>query len=188
LQGLYLYFKLSLLLVVALIFFIAVGIQIGFFTAFLIAFSRKRVKNNYSASVSVIVCAHDEEENLKELIPLLLSQDHPDFEVIIINDRSNDATYDLLLEETKKDTRLKAVTIDRIPDHVDGKKYALTLGIKAAKNEWILLTDADCRPQNNQWINAMSAQCSDQATFVLGFSPISLCRVSLTNLYASSHW
>jgi glycosyltransferase involved in cell wall biosynthesis len=159
------------LLVVALIFFAAVGIQVGFFTAFLVAFSRERVKNNYKAAVSIIVCAHDEEENLKALIPLLLSQDHPDFEVIIINDRSNDATFDLMLEETKKDSRLRTVYVERIPDHVDGKKYALTLGIKAAKNDWVLLTDADCRPQNNQWINAMAAQCNEQTAFILGYSP-----------------
>jgi len=159
------------LLAVALIFFVAVGIQIGFFTAFLVAFSRERVKNDNKPGVSIIVCAHDEEENLRELIPLLLTQDHPDFEVIIVNDRSNDETFDFMLAETKKDSRLRNVYIERVPEHVDGKKYALTLGIKAAKHEWILLTDADCRPQNNQWINAMTAQCGESSTFVLGFSP-----------------
>jgi glycosyltransferase involved in cell wall biosynthesis len=159
------------LLVIALIFFAAAGIQIVFFTAFLIAFSRKRPRNSCTASVSVIVCAHDEEENLKELIPLLLSQNHPSFEVIIVNDRSNDSTFDFLREETKKDSRLRSVYIEHLPEHVDGKKYAITLGIKAAKNEWILLTDADCRPENNEWINAMAAQCSDKTTFVLSYSP-----------------
>jgi glycosyltransferase involved in cell wall biosynthesis len=159
------------LLIVAIIFFAAVGVQIVFFTAFLIAFSRERVKNNCTAPVSVIVCAHDEEENLKELIPLLLAQNHPEFEIIIVNDRSNDSTFDFLREETKKDSRLKAVHIEHLPEHVDGKKYAITLGIKAAKHKWILLTDADCRPENQQWINNVASQCSDKTTFVLGYSP-----------------
>ena len=68
--------------------------------------------------VSVIVCAHDEEQNLRELLPLLLNQNHPEFEVIFVNDRSNDGTYDWLLTETKKDARLKMVNVNHKPEHV----------------------------------------------------------------------
>ncbi|HEX6890358.1 MAG TPA: glycosyltransferase, partial [Chryseolinea sp.] len=121
--------------------------------------------------VSVIVCAHDEEENLKELIPALLSQDHPEFEVIIVDDRSNDSTFDFLLAETAKDHRLRMVHVNRTPPHANSKKYALTLGIKAARFEWLLLTDADCRPDGNSWITAMSHRFSDTTHFVLGYSP-----------------
>ncbi|AYB35523.1 glycosyltransferase [Chryseolinea soli] len=118
-----------------------------------------------------MICAHDEEENLKELIPLLLAQDHPEFEIIIVDDRSNDGTFDLLLTETGKDHRLKMVHVNRTPPHVDTKKYALTLGIKSARYEWILLTDADCRPSGKDWISAMSTQFSDTTQFVLGYAP-----------------
>jgi cellulose synthase/poly-beta-1,6-N-acetylglucosamine synthase-like glycosyltransferase len=160
------------LLILAIIFFAAVAIQLVYLLVFNIAFSRKRIAPQPTdVPVSVIVCAHDEEENLKQLIPLLLQQDHPEFEVIIVDDRSNDGTYDYLLHETKVQSRLKMVHVNRTPPHVNGKKYSLTLGIKAAQYEWILLTDADCRPDSPNWIKTMSACFTDTKKFVIGFSP-----------------
>jgi glycosyltransferase involved in cell wall biosynthesis len=85
-------------------------------------------------------------DNLRELVPMLLTQSHPEFEVIIVEDRCNDDTYDFLREAAKQDTRLKLVRVVDKPEHITGKKFALTLGIKAAKYDWVLLTDADCRP------------------------------------------
>ena len=119
----------------------------------------------------MVVCAHDEAGNLAELIPILLSQDYPEFEVIIVNDRSNDSTFDYLLEQTKLHPRLRMVNVKDTPERVNGKKYGITLGIKAATYEWILLTDADCRPAGRSWISSMSEGFSDQTQFVLGFSP-----------------
>lgn len=160
---------LHLLLIV---FFITIGIQVVYFLVFSIAFSKKHAnKKPQPLPVSVIVCAHDEEENLKELIPILLAQDHREFEVIIVDDRSNDSTFDLLLAQTAKDHRLRMVHVNRTPPHVNSKKYALTLGIKAARYEWILLTDADCRPDGSAWISTMSSHFSDTTEFVLGYSP-----------------
>lgn len=121
--------------------------------------------------VSVIVCAHDELENLRELVPALLAQEFPDFEVIVVNDRSNDATFDFLLEETKKHVRLRMVNVEQVPASVNGKKYALTLGIRAAKHEWVVLTDADCRPQGTRWLQQLAAQADATAEFVIGYSP-----------------
>ena len=155
-----------------LIFLIAVGIQLIYILVFLIAISRKRrTGGDGQEPVSVVVCAHDEAENLTELIPLLLSQDYPAFEVIIVNDRSNDSTFDFLLAETQHDPRLRMVNVKETPERVNGKKYGITLGIKAATHEWILLTDADCRPRGPQWIRSMSRHFTSEAKFVLGFSP-----------------
>nr|WP_302179998.1 glycosyltransferase [Chryseosolibacter indicus] len=149
-----------------------VFIQLVYFIIFLVAFSKKRqVKPSGNFPVSIIVCAHDEEENLRELVPLLLNQNYPEFEVIIVNDRSNDDTYDFLLEETRNHPKVKMVNVKATPEHVNSKKYAITLGIRAATHEWILLTDADCRPQNENWINAVSTNFEDNKQFVLGFSP-----------------
>jgi cellulose synthase/poly-beta-1,6-N-acetylglucosamine synthase-like glycosyltransferase len=96
-----------------------------------------------SVGVSIVVCALNELENLRELIPLLLKQDYPDFEIIIVDDRSNDECYDYLLYETLKYENLRLVRINHSPDHITEKKYALTLGIKAARKELNLLTDAE---------------------------------------------
>jgi glycosyltransferase involved in cell wall biosynthesis len=88
-----------------------------------------------------------------------------------VEDRCNDNTYDLLLEETKKDTRLRVVHVNHKPEHINGKKYALTLGIKAAKYDWVLLTDADCRPASTEWISQMASGFSESTSIVLGYSP-----------------
>lgn len=120
--------------------------------------------------VSVIVCAHDEEENLRELIPLLLAQNHPQFEVIIVEDRCNDGTFDYLREATEKDSRLRMVRVIHKPDHINGKKFALTLGIKAAQYEWLIFTDADCRPLSSHWLQRMTEQYREDTQLVLGFS------------------
>ena len=157
---------------VTLIAWIIIGIQLIYWISFLIAFVRKRTPvNSASPPVSVIVCAHDEEKNLRELVPALLKQDYPQFEVIIVEDRCNDGTYDFLLKATKHDLRLKMVRVQHLPAHVNGKKFALTLGIRAASFEWVLLTDADCRPTGNQWIGSMAAAFDDAKQIVLGYSP-----------------
>ncbi len=152
--------------------FVALGIQIISFIFLLFAFRKTDGRSTTpQVPVSLIICAHDEEENIRELVPLLLQQEYPQFEVIIVEDRCNDETYDYLLQATKEDTRLKMVRVTQKPEHINGKKFALTLGIKAAKNNWVLLTDADCRPASNQWIARMAERFEEPAKLVLGFSP-----------------
>lgn len=152
-------------------------IQLGYFIAFLVAFGRdkRRVSvdptTRQALPISIIISAHDEETHLRELIPQLLDQDYASFEVIIVDDRSNDGTFDLLLEETKKDHRLRMVHVNRTPAHVNSKKYALTLGIKAAHYEWIVVTDADCRPDSKRWLSTMASEFGGDKNFVLGYSP-----------------
>lgn len=154
------------------VFVVVVVIQLIYWILFLVAFGKKRpVSEPAGEGVSIVVCAHDEEENLRQLIPLLLQQNYPSFEVIVVNDRSNDETYDYLLEATKVHPKLKMVNVKDTPAHVNGKKYALTLGIRAAANDWVLLTDADCRPRSEEWIHSMSRNFDPKAQFVLGFSP-----------------
>ena len=158
--------------VLFIIFCVAVGIQVIYFTLFLVTLNKSQVKKPSQAlPVSIIICAHDEEQNLRELIPLLLSQNHPEFEIVVVDDRSNDGTFDLLLQETAKDHRLRMVHINRTPKIFNAKKYALTLGIKSAKYEWLLLTDADCRPNSKDWISAIARHFSTDTQFVIGFSP-----------------
>ena len=154
-----------------IVFLAAVGIQLIYITIFLIAFARKEAGPVSEAQpVSVIICAHDEEQNLRELIPILLQQRHPSFEIIVVNDRSNDGTYDYLLELTKQEEKLRMVHAASVPEHVNGKKFGITLGIKAAKHDWILLTDADCRPNSDQWLESVSSKFSGDKEIVLGYS------------------
>jgi len=160
------------LFVVSIICLAILGIQIIYLLTFLIALGRKQDRPDQPPQpVSVIVCAHDEEENIRELVPLLLAQDHPEFEVIIVEDRCNDETYDYLLQATKEHSRLRMVRVANKPEHISGKKFALTLGIKAARYERVLLTDADCRPAGQEWIKSMTSSYDSSTEIVLGFSP-----------------
>lgn len=126
--------------------------------------------------VSVIVCAHNEKENLMRLLPRLYTQNFKRFEIVIVNDRSTDGTLDFLLQEKNQHPNLKVVWVRSRPRHIKGKKYALTLGIRAASHDKLLLTDADCLPDNNDWIRGMSTALDSAAldegkSFVLGYSP-----------------
>ena len=126
---------------------------------------------NNDIPVSVIISARSEYENLKKNLPSLLEQDYPDFEVIVVNDRSYDETEFLLEDFEKQYPRLKIVTVTDNEKFRWGKKFALTLGIKAAKNEHLLFTDADCQPATKQWISQMAANFTDGKQIVLGYSP-----------------
>lgn len=150
---------------------IPVFVQIVFFLLFVLA-SRRSPVSPHTVSASVIICARNEEENLRELLPMLFSQDHPDFEVIVVNDRSSDGTREFLESLTATGIPLKVVTIEETPPHVNPKKYALTLGIKVAAFDTLLFTDADCRPATPGWIRAMTGLFAEEKTqIVLGYSP-----------------
>ncbi|WP_460583821.1 glycosyltransferase [Hymenobacter arcticus] len=124
--------------------------------------------------VSIILCAHNELANLRELVPLLLRQEYPaGFELVLIDDRSQDDTY-LFTQQLSQyyPGRFRLVTVTRTPAGFSPKKYALTLGIKAARHERLLFTDADCRPVSPDWLRLMQRGFTEQkgAGMVLGFS------------------
>jgi len=121
--------------------------------------------------VTVMIAAHNEYQNLKTLIPKLFEQDYPAFDVMIVNDRSTDRTKRLLEEYMEIYPKLRSVSIKYTPAHVTSKKFALTLGIKVAKHDVILLTDADCLPDSDQWIKNMTQPVRKEGkTFAVGFS------------------
>lgn len=121
--------------------------------------------------ISIIISARNEAENLRENLPSILTQNYPDFEVVVVNDCSYDES-DLVLDEFKKNwSRLRVVTITEHARFKTGKKFALTLGIKAAKNEHLIFTDADCKPASDNWITRMAAQFTGAVQIVLGYSP-----------------
>jgi biofilm PGA synthesis N-glycosyltransferase PgaC len=119
--------------------------------------------------VSVIICARNEEANLRANLPLVLEQDYPDFEVIVVDDASTDGTADLLRDFRQQYPHLRTSSIKPNVHISKGKKLALTVGIKAARHEWILLTDADCRPGGRQWLSLMQRNFSGDTGIVLGY-------------------
>lgn len=119
--------------------------------------------------ISVIVCAKNEEENVVKYIPLLAEQNYPDFEIVLIDDASGDNTLEIFEQFEKQYPNVRLVKVENNEAFWGNKKYALTLGIKAAKKEYLLFTDADCYPTSKDWITAMSSQFTMQKTIVLGY-------------------
>ena len=160
--------------IVLWIFLISGGVQFGYLTFF--AFKIFTFKCDTPSShtpeegLSIIVCAWNELDNLKKLLAKLYKQDQFELEIIVVNDRSSDGSHEFLLDEKKSNPQLKVVTVEQTPDHIDGKKYAITLGIKAAKNDRLLFTDADCCPSSTKWATSISNQFSEDKEFILGFS------------------
>ncbi|MCT4666276.1 MAG: glycosyltransferase [Flavobacteriales bacterium] len=121
-------------------------------------------------AVSVIIAAKNELQNLKILIPKLMEQDYEFFEVIVVDDCSWDGTRDFLLEAREMYPKLHICRTvdDAYEGNFIGKKLALTIGIKAAKYEKLLFTDADCIPHSNQWIRE-SSQAMETHKMVLQY-------------------
>lgn len=120
--------------------------------------------------VSVILTAKDEEQNLRECLPLILEQDYPSFEVIVVNDNSADGTEDLLIQLERKYSNLYHTFTSDSARYLSHKKLALTVGIKASRYDWLLFTEPDCRPRNKQWIRTMARNFTPQTDFVLGYA------------------
>lgn len=139
-------------------------------------------ESDFLRPVSIIIAAHDEQDNLYELLPMLLDQDHPEFEIIVVNDRSEDDSEFYLHELERQFPRFRVVTIKRTPDYLNPKKYALALGIRAARYEHLLFTDADCRPCSTNWIQKMQSGYAKGAEVVLGYSPYAQLKGFLNHL------
>jgi len=116
-----------------------------------------------------VIAAHNEKKNLQKLVPLLLKQNYPDFEIIIADDRSSDGTADFL--SSVHDPRLKMIRIDKVPEDYNSKKFALKEAIKKSSKELLLLTDADCFPVSEHWIGKMGEKFHPGKEIVLGYSP-----------------
>lgn len=131
--------------------------------------------------VSVIICAKNEAENLKKLVPAVLNQRYSNFEVILINDVSTDNTLELMEQFQESDPRVKIVNVQNNEAFWGKKKYALTLGIKKSKNPYLLFTDADCLPESEFWIENMAAHFEQEKSIILGYGGYFKKKTSLLN-------
>lgn len=129
----------------------------------------KTVSPSVLLPVSVIICAKNEDENLTEFLPKILTQNYPEFEVIVVNDCSWDNTENVIDEFAKIFPNLRKTTIKEDPYYKHGKKFAMLVGIKAAKYNNLVFTDADCYPAGEEWLTAMASEYSVEKEIVLGY-------------------
>jgi cellulose synthase/poly-beta-1,6-N-acetylglucosamine synthase-like glycosyltransferase len=160
-----------LLLTLFIVFVISLLVQLVYYLLFYLAPVLYRHTDNpvRKDPVSVIICARNEEENLKNFLPAVMEQDYPGFEVIVVNDCSEDDSFNVLGEFLKKYPNLHVSNIIKDPQFTHNKKFAQFIGIKAAKNEMLIFTDADCKPESKAWIGKMASHFDDKTGFVIGY-------------------
>lgn len=165
------FLEFSVGLVVFGVFAVAFLLQLWFYLGVFrrLAFYKPKPRAALTPPASVIICARNEDDNLVEFLPLVLAQDYPEFEVVVVNDCSFDNTGDVLEEFARKHRNLKVVTIKEDENFSHGKKFALMVGIKGARYEHLLMTDADCRPASKHWLRKMMSDFDEQTEVVLGY-------------------
>ena len=157
--------------------------QVGYYISseYRVGSSENRVVSSEEGcpGVSVLVCAHNEAYNLSAYLYALLSQDYPTYEVIVVDDGSEDKTREVIESYMVQDKRLRITFVPKEARVRSTKKLALTLAAKAAQYDYLLLTDADCTPESTHWISEM----------MRGFMPSTEYRVQRTeNSLLTTHY
>ena len=123
-----------------------------------------------AAGISIVLTVNDEGEDLKENLPLILDQDYPGGYQVIVVMTGNDEMVENVLKGFAGNPHLYATFIPDSSRYMSRTKLAITVGVKAARYEWVLLTDVDCRPDSKRWLSGMAVGCNDNADIMLGYS------------------
>lgn len=155
---------LEITIIIAL--FLSMSVQLYFY---LILFRKRNEKTAYNTApltpISVIIAARNASTELEKNLTAILEQDYPEFEVIVTLDQTTDNSLQILETFATKYKNLKVLNNLSIKP---GKKAALTNAIKNSKYEYLLFTDADCRPVSKIWIKMMAGSFSDKKQLILG--------------------
>ncbi len=167
---------LSTFIAVVILQFIYYIVFFGRFT-----FAKNQQITPKKVPVSVIVCAKNEAENVKNFFPLLVNQNYTDYEIVLIDDASSDDTLDIFEEYEKLYPNVKLVKVQNNEAFWANKKFALTLGIKAATKEYLVFTDADCYPNSRDWLQQITSQFTLKKTIILGYGAYDKIKGSFLN-------
>lgn len=169
-------FELNAALVVFCIFSMLLFIQfiyaIAIYGRFAFCRTKKGEVKQNQPPVSIVIAARNESDNLYQHLPQILNQRYPNFEVVVVNHQSIDNSYQVLHAlQLRYPDKLKVVEVERSRHLGSGKKFPLSLGIKASKHDFLVLTDADCKPTSDQWLALMVGQFSETKQLVMGYAP-----------------
>ena len=150
-------------------------IQLFYFLYFFLRLAFHKIKTETASPahpVSVVICARDEAANLVKNLPGALKQKYlSTYEVIVVNDNSIDESKYILEEYQRAFKQLQIVEAKQEAQSIPGKKFPLSVGIKTAKYDIVLLTDADCVPTSEYWIKKMQEGYKENTEIVLGYGP-----------------
>lgn len=121
-------------------------------------------------SVSIVITAHDNAAELRRNLPLVLAQQYPgNFQVIVVAEKGDSETEDVL-KLLSVDKHLYYTLIPESSRYMSRKKLSITIGVKAAKSEWIMLVEPSCRPESEHWLANMARNCNKDKDLVIGYS------------------
>lgn len=121
-------------------------------------------------AVSVVIATHNQADALQRNLPLILEQDYDNFEVIVVNNSSTDRTEDVLKTLELQYPNLRHTFTPAGARHISHKRLSLTIGIKAATHEWIVITEPDSHPCSRHWLSVMASHFHDNKKMVLGYA------------------
>ncbi len=158
--------------IITVVFILSFGIQLAWLSVYLRMLLRRRkcAENENLPPLSVIICARNEAENLQKFLPSVLNQKYPDFEVVVINDNSEDNTKEVLSEFKKRYNNLTVLEAEKNSSGGGNKKKALTKAISEAKNEILVFTDADCYPVSTEWLKKIASSYSFDTEIIIAYS------------------
>lgn len=147
-------------------------VSFGFLILFFLAAGQENVapSNLIEFPVSIVVASRNNKQGLEKLLNAISNQYYSEYEVIVVDDRSNDGTGEFLEKAKHRFNWLRTIAITNTPTNYDPKKFALQQGIEKAKHDIVLLTDSDCWPISNGWIAGMANAFDEKTGIVLGFS------------------
>jgi hypothetical protein len=121
-------------------------------------------------AVTVVVVCRDEGEMLERTLPAIMNQRGVDFEVVVVDDCSDDTTPDVIKRMMHRYPSLRHTFVPRTARYVSHGKLAVTLGVKAARNPWIVLTRPTCAPLTDLWLKSLAAHFAPGTDVVLGYA------------------
>jgi poly-beta-1,6-N-acetyl-D-glucosamine synthase len=158
--------------IILAIFVFSFVVQLFFYLFFYLRIARYKLKQTekwIKEPLSVIICSKNEAVNLEKFLPSVMRQNYPEFEVIVVNDSSTDGSEDILKVLKAEFPALYVTTIPVSGIYKSGKKLAVSIGLKAARNQWVVMTDADCEPVSADWLNSINDKIDENTDFVIGY-------------------
>lgn len=120
--------------------------------------------------ITIILTPHDNAQELAKNLPLYLNQDYPtDFQVIVVAPQNDHETGDVL-KRFAANPHLYSTFIPESSRYMSKKKLAITLGVKAAKYDWVIMADINCYPTNDNWLQAIAINCKEDKELVVGYT------------------
>lgn len=162
----------SLQLILLMTLAVATLIQLLYYWIFFsrLAYYVQKPANAEKPPVSIVITVSNQYLALRDNLPAILEQDYPEYEVVIVNDNSDDDTSELLETFTKKYNHLSVVELTQRLNWFKGRKFPLSLGIKSAKNETLVLTEIRCQPVGKNWLPEIVSAYKPSTEIVLGYS------------------